>query len=654
MSIKDSIFSAFTKNKTVSQEIIGVSFIEEASNSKTVSDDDLQKMGSSNQKKFYEHPCDYKLLRDTYKNHALINSMINKLVDNVIGPGFSVKSEDERIELLLNNHVRDTNLQLRLKSAFSEAFITGFGTLEVFSKNNAVIGYKPVNSATLFKKRGDDGGFVQVLSNSESKDFLESEIIEFSVNKLPGATYGFGLIYPLLKTLDNYVSAEKDMHTLIHRKANSITHWKLGSAEQKIIPSQASVDAFGAKLHNLTAKTDITTDPYVESKVLEFGNIGEKFSFVLEHDLLLLTYGMQIPEVIMGKGSIPEGLAGVQLDIFDRAIQSFRNEFEEVVETRIFSKVLEVNGIAGPFELVWDSTSRKAAMDEVVKITELLKLFDLDINLRMALEERIAELLNVDFKSSEFSAREKQAELNRKQPLLPGQNAMPPKKTMEAETVFENVPFKDEDLPINFEDMTLKEWTGYNFSAHQEFIETFLDSPDFNEREFTGFEYVPGSNNQEWRDLVIRYKLTDNLSREQVSALRIVLKNGFRNNLTMREIIKGVQNKVRPEDLIVKVDAVRDVDGTLLRRGYEMTIPSRVRSSMIGRTETIRSSNAGALAHYESDGVSRASWLAARSERTCGFCDGQNGKVMEIVEARERIPAHSNCRCTWIPILTKS
>lgn len=40
-------------------------------------------------------------------------------------------------------------------------------------------------------------------------------------------------------------------------------------------------------------------------------------------------------------------------------------------------------------------------------------------------------------------------------------------------------------------------------------------------------------------------------------------------------------------------------------------------------------------------------WSAILDESTCGFCEDQDGQIFENSEENE-IPAHANCRCTWI------
>lgn len=43
-------------------------------------------------------------------------------------------------------------------------------------------------------------------------------------------------------------------------------------------------------------------------------------------------------------------------------------------------------------------------------------------------------------------------------------------------------------------------------------------------------------------------------------------------------------------------------------------------------------------------------WVATLDKRTCPICGARDGKTWGAGDARPKIPAHPNCRCTWVPI----
>lgn len=70
------------------------------------------------------------------------------------------------------------------------------------------------------------------------------------------------------------------------------------------------------------------------------------------------------------------------------------------------------------------------------------------------------------------------------------------------------------------------------------------------------------------------------------------------------------------------------------------------------RTAVMEASNNAAYASYrESDVVVGMRWEATFDTRTCLRCAGYHGRVWLVNEAAPGMPAHLNCRCTWLPVL---
>jgi SPP1 gp7 family putative phage head morphogenesis protein len=80
---------------------------------------------------------------------------------------------------------------------------------------------------------------------------------------------------------------------------------------------------------------------------------------------------------------------------------------------------------------------------------------------------------------------------------------------------------------------------------------------------------------------------------------------------------------------------------------------TRKRALVIARTEIINAHAEGQLDGFEALGVTdlgvMAEWSTALDSRVCPVCAAMEGKKFTVQEARGRIPAHPNCRCSWIP-----
>jgi len=103
-----------------------------------------------------------------------------------------------------------------------------------------------------------------------------------------------------------------------------------------------------------------------------------------------------------------------------------------------------------------------------------------------------------------------------------------------------------------------------------------------------------------------------------------------------RELSAGVAEGA---DVRTIAGRVRDV------LGGELT-----RSLTVARTETLRAYRAAALDTFEGSGVvARYEWLCALDARACVVCLALDGSTFAT---RQPMPAHVNCRCAVVPVVT--
>lgn len=347
----------------------------------------------------------------------------------------------------------------------------------------------------------------------------------------------------------------------------------------------------------------------------------------------------------MGMANVPEGLAVAQKATFDQRIESLQQSIESGFEITFFPEVLLANALQADVEFEWRSPSKEDIWKEIEVLKGLLGMtrslgggggafgqpsqsepvFPPEINERIV--ERIVQLL--DLGPIEPTPEEEASE---PQPRVPGSNKpTESQKLINAIVAFEA--YKPSD------DMSVQEWVNFNFSQYKDAIEKFIDSPDFLTREFVTFKFLPESEQQEWVEIKAAYDLTKVLSEQQAQKLRDILKKAFKENLSIRNIAKQIENKVKPGSM--QLDLL----------GKTVTVSSAARALTIARTETIRASNEGALLHYEDNELEEVSWVASIGDRTCPYCEAQDGAVLPIDEAHERIPAHVMCRCSFAPVI---
>lgn len=79
------------------------------------------------------------------------------------------------------------------------------------------------------------------------------------------------------------------------------------------------------------------------------------------------------------------------------------------------------------------------------------------------------------------------------------------------------------------------------------------------------------------------------------------------------------------------------------------------RARVLARTEIVSAHAEASLNAYEEAGLENveveAEWTTAQDNAVCPICEALEGKIFKISEARGKLPAHSNCRCSWSSII---
>jgi len=450
------------------------------------------------------------------------------------------------------------------------------------------------------------------------------------------------------------VNMEQDLHKLTKRKAGAPIHVKVGVPGENV--NKEDIDDVGKNLKFMTTRTEWVTDANTEMKVLDFAGLTSNLTDTLEYDLQLLATSVNVPRVLLGKANVPEGLAKVQGEAFQRFIKSVREEIEDIIEEKIFKPLLLANKFPSPeakgldkkaigssikVDFIWALPGEDETNARIEKIAELLKGFNLSENMIRMLQLELAKLLDLkdadrflltpekgvdeQEKEKEVSPEQKEEE-EIPQPEVPGAKPSAKSKAkllklkhMKGEGCGQQISEAESGLMTIKQYCDLKELAGFNYSDYLVRIlkRTRIDN----------FENLAAITKEDVANGL--------LTKADVNRLRYVLRDGFRQNKTIREIQKEIEESVRLKD--------RLKDG-------KVTMAKERRPNMIARTETVRLANAGLLDTYKDNKIEMVRFLAALSERTCPICEGLNGQVFNINEAEDLIPVHSLCRCTFTSI----
>ena len=565
-----------------------------------------------------EHPYNFAKARAAYLTVPIITGAIDKFVDFATASGFYVKCEDERAEQILTDFMNDMEFNTLLRRIIRDVLLYGNSFVEIVREKQQIAELKALNPEHIYVRRDKFGtilGYTQWFEGlglrlANAIQFEPDEIAHFTWNKIGDSAYGFGIVFPHLDVISQKLSLEKDMKTIFERKANPYFLFKIGS--DTFPAQQADIDNLKADLESLKANQDFVGNHTWDIRVIEPSALGEKFTAPFEHYENQLIYGLQIPQVLMGKGNIAEGLAKVQLDAFERKIKSLQEEIEKTIEQNILRPVLAANGFPNErVEFEWGQPSQDDVKDELLRITELLKIPSISPALKTALEMRLVELMKLDVKEEELEGRDAGLE-QQPQPRVP---AIPAEeKLKEAHITQEQI----DALP-------LKEYAGVTDKLEEA----------FNKLGFTYDEYVDSA--LKYINSKGYYNHLKTIERVDHKELQKIFDEGFRNGWSVQDMAKAIRERADLKELD-RFDV-------------------QTRSLNIARTETIQISTITTLERYgESDVVEGVEWNTAIDERTCDICaglDGQTAPKDDLPEAWNGGPGfiHMNCRCRLLPVL---
>lgn len=627
-----------------------------------------------------KHPFDFESLEKLSKRNGLINSIVSKWADDIV-TNFEVKVKNINAQTLINSFIRNTNAHQVIREWVKEGLLKGNGFIEIDLKNQRI---RILNANSMYVRRNRKGKILEynqwnkalkLFSReklNETNNFKPYEIAHLLINKIPNEAYGYGIIYQNERIIENLVTNEQDLQVIISRKAGAPYHVKVGQPGANTPP--AVVDQVKSNLEYLRNTVEWVTDGDTDIKSIDFRDLGKSLTETQMYFFRQLLAGVETPEVSMGSGQLNEGIARVQLEIQKRKTSSYQEQIGSIIEEKIIRPLLRANGFDEITEFVWDLPTEDDINKRIERIKELINL-SVSPTMKSALEIELAKLLGFDDiidylvqpKDAEEEAErkrlEKQQEEEIPQPEVPGvkpnaneytkqeikeyikkvgkeycvfshesnKNFGCYKTKEEAEKRLEQIKkFKKTEEPIikesNDKDMTIKEWVnikelfGFNYTDYLVQILEVLKNDNFPQ-----LKGITESDIQKGL-----------LTPEEIEKLRLVLKDGFRQNQTIKEIEKNINDKVKLRDRETETGAI---------------VTATTRANNIARTETVRLANEGLLNLYNKNKIEKVRFLAALSDRTCAQCEALNGQVFNINESYGIIPVHTACRCSWISVI---
>ena len=600
-----------------------------------------------------EHPFDFDMTEKTYKQVGLVNGAVNAYTDAIMGD-FNVLAVDPNVQTILDSFIEDSNFTTALRAWVNEGIYKGNGFMELDLKESKI---RVMNANSMYVRRNKKGkvlGYNQFKGKSSTftgKDdkkvipFSADQIAHLLLNKIPNDAYGIGYLWPSMVSVNNYAGAEMDNHKLLSRKAGAPLHVAVGVEGEAVDPT--AIDEFKDSLQYMNNRTEWVTDANTKMSTIDFSGIGDNLFDLSNHDIEQVAYGMGIPLVMLGKANVPEGLAKAQKEKFNKTIGSIRTIIENVVEERIFRVLLREQGLDAKIEFKWDLPTTEDTNNKIQRLTELVKNPFIAPELKAAIELDLAETLGYeeamdildDPKEARKQAEEEEAkedairkeeEEEIKQPEVPGVKPTARESAkVEVKETAQKVLTESQAREMTLAQyVNITELAGFNYTDYLIKILQRLKTWDFAE--------LAASNLQE-----VSLGL---LPKNEIDKLRVILKNGFRKNQTIRQIEKNIDSSLNLKDRLKVLEG----------GGTQVTLSAKARALTIARTETVRLANIGLKDLYAENDIKQYRYLAALDDRTSDICNSLNGQVFNTangIPGTNMPPMHVNCRSTIVGLV---
>lgn len=364
---------------------------------------------SLSEKRGEDKPYDYGIYEAIYTAVPMANAATDMTIDFTVCKGLYVTSENEQVVEECEALMKKINFDIFLRQVVKHMLVYGDCFVEIVTDGEKdtdgnettaateISDLKILHPKTMKVRRDEHGeilGYIQELGTGVSPvNFEPHEIAHFVYNQIGDRAYGTSMYEPLLNCLRIKLQMERDMGFLLERKANAPYHIKIGSDQYPA--TQTDIDSFASELAALKARNEWVTSHLIDIAVVGFqGKILDLKPFS-EHFDNQIVYGLRVPYVLLGLGNIPEGLARVQQETFERHTQSIQLSVQKVLEKDIFGLLVKVKKFEELPKLEWGKQSDEEKQKEVEYFLKLLSA-PLTDDTKVWTENKIRDLLGIE------------------------------------------------------------------------------------------------------------------------------------------------------------------------------------------------------------------------------------------------------------------
>lgn len=181
---------------------------------------------------------------------------------------------------------------------------------------------------------------------------------------------------------------EKFMEDLAKKYSFGKTIIRLGDKDHD--PRQEDVNKIISDLEASDNKSEFVTSYLAQFEILGYNGKAVDLRPLVNHFEDQIIFGMQVPDVLLGRSNTSEGLAEVQMESFERRVRSIQISISRVLENVLLDVVLGKNR----YKFVWSKHEKKDLEELNILIRYLSEKINASPQLRHLIENRLRNMLN--------------------------------------------------------------------------------------------------------------------------------------------------------------------------------------------------------------------------------------------------------------------
>ena len=325
--------------------------------------------------KTIDHPDgNFKLYQEIYQKVPVAKISIDHTANFAIQSGYELEGDAGDVKAV-EEWMDKVNFNILLLDALKQMQIYGNAYLEVTDIENPK--FLPNDQLFVVVQRGgnNDGQikrYAQKTNMGEPIPFDKEELVHFKWNLESGLPesgfYGISDLKAATATLTRLLNFQIDVGEVVHRHAEPIIHWIIGTEDSP--GTAAQVANFKSNLGDREKGGDLITSFGVEGKPIatDLRNSVEAGS-ILKHFENQLIAAMQVPEIfIRGGETSNKATADVELQAFDRRVKAIRSIASMYVEDFIFPKIT-----SGKVKFAWNEPSFETEAKKAEMLANMFK-----------------------------------------------------------------------------------------------------------------------------------------------------------------------------------------------------------------------------------------------------------------------------------------